>query len=79
MNAPETMALSLDQLISDLSGGIKMDFEVKRMDPLFKDEADYQEFLEKNPGAKIYMATTKAPQVYTDVSWASMPAPPPPK
>lgn len=47
MNAPETMALSLDQLISDLSGGIKMDFEVKRMDPLFKDEADYQEFLDR--------------------------------
>ena len=30
---------------------------------------DYEEFLEKNPGAKIYMATTKAPQVYTDVSY----------
>lgn len=31
--------------------------------------SDYQEFLEKNPGAKIYMATTKAHQVYTDVSY----------
>lgn len=30
---------------------------------------DYQEFLEKNPGAKIYMATTKAPKVYTDVKY----------
>ena len=30
---------------------------------------DYGEFLEKNPGAKIYMATTKAKQVYTDVSY----------
>ena len=30
---------------------------------------DYNDFLEKNPGAKIYMATTKAPQVYTDVSY----------
>ena len=28
---------------------------------------DYQDFLEKNPNAKIYMATTKAPNVYTDV------------
>ena len=28
---------------------------------------NYQDFLEKNPGAKIYMATTKAPQVYTEV------------
>ena len=30
---------------------------------------DYKDFLEKNPGAKIYMATTKAPRVYTDVSY----------
>ena len=28
-----------------------------------------QYFLEKNPGAKIYMATTKAPNVYTDVKY----------
>lgn len=30
---------------------------------------DYNDFLEKNPGAKIYMATTKAPKVYTDVTF----------
>ncbi len=29
----------------------------------------YEDFLEKNPGAKIYMATTKAKQRYTDVSY----------
>ena len=29
--------------------------------------ADYEEFLEKNPGAKIYMATTKGPRAYTEV------------
>lgn len=29
----------------------------------------YQEFLDKNPGAKIYMATTKAPKIYTEVSY----------
>ena len=28
---------------------------------------DYEEFLEKNPGAKIYYATTKGLQTYTDV------------
>ena len=27
---------------------------------------DYQDFLDKNPGAKIYMATTKAHKVYTE-------------
>ena len=30
---------------------------------------DYNDFLEKNPGAKIYMATTKAHQIYTDVKY----------
>ena len=31
--------------------------------------SDYQDFLEKNPGAKIYMASTKAPQTYTEVQY----------
>ena len=30
---------------------------------------DYQDFLDKNPGAKIYMATTKARKIYTEVSY----------
>lgn len=30
---------------------------------------DYNDFLARNPGAKIYMATTKAHQTYTDVSY----------
>ena len=30
---------------------------------------DFEELLEKNPGAKIYYATTKAPQTYTDVHY----------
>ena len=30
---------------------------------------DYQDFLDKNPGAKIYMATTKAHKVYTEVDY----------
>lgn len=30
---------------------------------------DYNDFLDKNPDAKIYMATTKAQKVYTDVSY----------
>ena len=32
---------------------------------------DYQDFLGKNPGAKIYMATTKAHKVYTEVDYES--------
>ena len=30
---------------------------------------DFEDFLEKNPGAKIYMATTKSKQCYTDVQY----------
>lgn len=30
---------------------------------------NFEDFLQRNPGAKIYMATTKAPHVYTDVQY----------
>ena len=30
---------------------------------------DYSDFLARNPGAKIYMATTKAQRVYTEVAY----------
>ena len=30
---------------------------------------NYEEFLEKNPGAKIYMATTKGSRLYTEASY----------
>ena len=30
---------------------------------------NFEEFLEKNPGAKIYMATTKGQHVYTEVKY----------
>ena len=30
---------------------------------------NFEEFLEKNPGAKIYMATTKGQHVYSDVKY----------
>lgn len=31
--------------------------------------SDYQDFLDRNPGAKIYMATTKGRHVYSEVSY----------
>lgn len=31
---------------------------------------NFEEFLEKNPGVKLYLATTKAKKVYTEVSYA---------
>ena len=30
---------------------------------------DYKDFLAKNPGAKVYMATTKAHKIYTEVNY----------
>lgn len=30
---------------------------------------DWADFVERNPGAKIYMATTKAKKIYTEVSY----------
>ena len=30
---------------------------------------NYEDFLQRNPGARIYYATTKAPQTYTEVSY----------
>ena len=30
---------------------------------------DFNDFLDKNPGAKLYMATTKAPKMYTEVNY----------
>lgn len=30
---------------------------------------DWTDFLERNPGAKIYMATTKAEKIYTEVTY----------
>ena len=30
---------------------------------------NYEDFLERNPGIKIYMATTKAPKIYTEVRY----------
>ncbi len=38
------------------------DLDVTRYD-------DFDDFMERNPGAKIYMATTKAPNVYTEVNY----------
>lgn len=49
--------------------------QVKRAGLDYWDKLDYRiydsypDFMEKNPGAKIYMATTKARQIYSDVSY----------
>ena len=44
MNADEKVTVSLSDMISCLTSGIKMEFEVKRMDPLFASQEDYDAF-----------------------------------
>ena len=48
MNSQEKTAIDLEALIDKLSHGIQMDFEVKRMEPLFVDEDDYAAFLDSH-------------------------------
>lgn len=40
--------MNLDSLIDRLDRGVSMHFELKRLDPLFEDEADYQAFKERH-------------------------------
>ncbi len=48
MNSHEELSISLDDLITRLTHGIQMDFEVKRMEPLFDDEEDYRRFTDRH-------------------------------
>ncbi len=59
MNSKEEPVQSVNQMIHDLSGGIKMEFEVKRMEPLFRDEDDYREFTERHNRHKVLRGDLK--------------------
>ena len=43
-NSDKSMPVSLDELISRLSTGIQMEFEVQRMQPLFASQEEYDDF-----------------------------------
>ncbi len=45
---PGTASISIKELLAKLSSSIKLEFEVKRMEPLFYDEAEYEEFIERH-------------------------------
>lgn len=53
LNSKQESVISLDEISQRLSGGIVMDFEVNRLDPLFATPADYQEFLERHSRTKV--------------------------
>lgn len=48
MNAKLEVNKELSSLYELLSHGIKMDFEVNRLNPLFTDESDYEEFIKRH-------------------------------
>ena len=48
MNPKEEVHTSLEALCEKLKHGVKMEFEVKRLEPLFKDQAEYDEFVERH-------------------------------
>ena len=50
--------------------GFRLDEKsVKRAGLDYWEHLDYEDFLRKNPGAKIYYATTKAPYMYSEVAY----------
>ena len=53
MNHKEEVSLTLSDMVKKLSGKIKMEFEVERLDPLFTDEADFDRFLERQNQYKV--------------------------
>ncbi len=47
LNASEGYDTSLSELVERLSGKIKLAFEVARMEPLFADQEEYEEFIDR--------------------------------
>lgn len=48
MNSRYECSTALSELIGKLTAGIKMESEVSRLDPLFKDKKEYEEFIERH-------------------------------
>ena len=53
LQAEEEKARELDGLIDALNRGVRMRFELKRMDPLFRDEGEYRLFRERHARARV--------------------------
>ena len=53
LNAKEDVLFSLNDLIAKLSGDIKMEFEVERMEPLFATEEEYEAFKTRHASHKV--------------------------
>ncbi len=53
LNAKNEPAVPLTDLLQALQKGVKVEMEIKRLPPLFKDEADYKEFLTRHQKAVL--------------------------
>ena len=53
LEAYDSEAVSLSALIESLNQGVKMKFELKRLEPLFKDEDEYRAFTDRHAGARV--------------------------
>ena len=53
MNYKENITFPVSHIIEKLSGKIKLDFEVERMEPLFSDHAAYDSFSERHASHKV--------------------------
>ncbi len=56
LNAKESCQTTLAALMQKLSGNIKMEFEVERMEPLFASEEDYQDFIARQSCNRVATA-----------------------
>ncbi|MBO5259179.1 MAG: 2-hydroxyglutaryl-CoA dehydratase, partial [Agathobacter sp.] len=56
LNYKEDSTTTLEDLINKLSSDIKMEFEVARMEPLFKDQAEYDEFSHRHGQSHVKTA-----------------------
>ena len=55
-NGAKSQPVDIAKLEQKLRSGIKMDTEIKRLDPLFQDQADYDAFLERHARSNVKTA-----------------------
>lgn len=53
LEADDADEREISELIETLDRGVSMDFEIKRLAPLFEDKADYDEFCARHSGAVV--------------------------
>ncbi len=60
LEAKDEKTVKLSELTARLSQGVEMKFELKRLDPLFEDEKEYEEFKSRHRGACVARGDIKS-------------------